>query len=400
MRAVRWWGRLALGVAGLGLGLPSAGRAAPMGPGVETVTVMAIEADLVNDLASKTLTNALRQQVLDSTEYTVSGESPSLLVKAGEAKCSLKGLGRPLHEGSDLTFDKPCLKRLGTLLGARRYFWGHLYNVGSRPFVKLHLWQDGIPDRSVTLPYEGTGREGVAERLYRKLVTPEMVGDVVVLGAPSLEGELFVDGKGRGAFKPRLELTLTSGEHAFEVRRGNEALARVKVRITAGQWSEAHLEPVRPGQPPLAAVEAPVSEPPPIYVRPARTAWPWVLGGVGVAGLAGAGVLYGLRSGQESDLDDLCTLPCPTRARDTLDRSNLYGTLSFVSLSVGIAALTGSAALFVYEGARRERLAAGPGAPGAAQARNVGSTRPQLVGAISPLAGGAAATISGSFLGW
>lgn len=374
-------GRWVVGLVGLLGGVPSVGHAAPMGPGVDTVTVLSLEADLVNDVAAKTLTNVLRQQVLDASEYTVSSDSPSLLVKASEAKCSLKGLGRPLHEGSDLTFDKGCLKRLGGAVGAKRFFWGHLYNDGSRPFVKLHFWQEGQPDRFVTLPYDDVARDRLAERLYRKLATPEQVGDVVLLGPASLEGELFVDGRGRGPFKPKAELTLLAGEHAFEVRREGKAVARAKLRVSSGQWNEAHLEPAPTASPPKAVSTVPVSEPPPVYVRPPRTAWPWVLGGVGVVGLAGAGVFYALRRGEERDLDDLCTVPCPPRAGDTIDRSNRYGTLSVVSLGVGAAALAGSAVLFVYEGSKRERLASGP----------------RFVGALHPLAGGAAASLGGSF---
>ena len=112
-----------------------------------------------------------------------------------------------------------------------------------------------------------------------------------------------------------------------------------------------------------------------ITVRPKASAWPWVLGGVGVAGLAGAGTFFALRQGVQGDLEKACAEgECPDHRRDDLRRGNLYGTASIVSLGVGVAA---SAGLAVY------LLTLRRSAP--------------VSGAVVPLAGGAAATLSGSF---
>lgn len=75
---------------------------------------------------------------------------------------------------------------------------------------------------------------------------------------------------------------------------------------------------------------------------------PWVVGGVGVAGLIGAGTFYVLRKGAESDLDDTCRgTVCPKSIEDTQNKGELYTTLSLVSLGVGVVGLGVATYLFV-----------------------------------------------------
>lgn len=368
----------ALGAALLGASM--AGQAAPIGPGVEAAAVLGIEAELSLDLEAKTLTNALRQQVLGSAEYTMSGESPPLAVRAGEAKCSLKGLRRPLTEASDLSFDAPCLGRLGALLGVKRYFWGHLYSEGSRPFVRLHLWQEGQPDRSVTLPYSDSERERLAERLYRKLVMPEKVGDVVLTTALPLEGEVYVDGEGRGRPWPRAELTLLGGEHSFELRRDGKTVAKARAQVMPGAWVDVRLEATpEPAPPPALAWR--ISDILAPTVRREGSAWPWVFGGVGVAGMVGAGAFFALYRGEQGDLNDACTPDKRCRGQqEAIDRSKLYSTLSLVSLGVGVGA--GVGLYFSLASPRSPEVA------GAARSGN-------LWGGVTPLANGGAAALAG-----
>ncbi|HEU4410099.1 MAG TPA: hypothetical protein VFS43_32895 [Polyangiaceae bacterium] len=370
----------ALGAALLGAAAP--GRAAPIGPGVETAAVLGLEADLSNDLAAKTLTNALRQQVLDSAEYTLSGESPPLAVKAGEAKCSLKGLRRPLTEASDLSFDAACLGRLGALLGVKRYFWGHFYSEGSRPFVRLHFWREGESDRAVTLPYDEAERERLAERLYRKLAIPEKVGDVALTSAGPLEGELYVDGKPRGALRPRVELTLLGGEHSFELRRDGKAVAQAKAQVVAGGWVDVRLEPLPLPLPDLAP-QIRVGDIPPVTRRRESSALPWVFGGVGAAALIGAGTFFALYRGAQSDLDDACAPDKSCRGQQaTIDRSRLYSALSLASF--GVVAGAGAGLYLSLRSRGPEEAVVSRGRPG-----------PGLWGGVAPLAGGGAAALAG-----
>ncbi|HEU4410097.1 MAG TPA: hypothetical protein VFS43_32885 [Polyangiaceae bacterium] len=358
---------------------PSAARAAPDKPLVETV-VLGLEAEVSNETAARSLTNALRQQVLDSEDYALRGESPSLVIKAGEAKCPLRRLKRPLHAGSDRVFDGPCLRRLGALLGTRRFFWGHFYNDGGRAVVKLHLWREGEPDRAVTLPDDEAARGRLAQRLYRKLTAPDKVGDITLTSGASLDGELFVDGRPYGLFASKAELTLPVGEHTLEVRQGGKPSARVRARVVAGRPYEVRLYPV------TEAAPRPVARP--VEVRPApvasspRTPWIWALGGVGAVGLIGAGAFFALYQGEQSGLGDACAPDKSCRGQqDAIDRSRLYSALSLVSL--GVAAGAGAGAYIVWRAPRRE-------ATGAAFA-------PRAWAGVGPIGGGAAAFVRGEF---
>jgi hypothetical protein len=67
------------------------------------------------------------------------------------------------------------------------------------------------------------------------------------------------------------------------------------------------------------------------------SAVPWIIGGVGVAGLAASGVFYVLRQGAKSDLDSACRGSlCPSSVQDTQSRGQTYTTVSMVALGVGV----------------------------------------------------------------
>ncbi len=363
--------RLASGALALLLSTAPA-LAAPMGPGVEPAAVLLLEADPGQDVVAKALTNALRQRVLESKEFTLNNASPSLIATAYDAKCPLKGgLKRPIVAANDRAFDAGCLRRVGAAVDARRFFWGFVYEEGGATVVRVHFWQEGQIDRVATLPYDAAQRDRLADRLYRKLVTPNAVGDVKVTGA--FGGEMVVDGKPAGPYGDGIELTLETGEHFLEVHDGPRVIARGRTRIEPGGRSQAQLMPV--ALPAPESLPPPHHDPPPITVRPKASAWPWVLGGVGVAGLAGAGVFWGLRSSELGDLERACAgRACEADRQSAIDRTDRYGTFSALSLGVGLAAGAGLAA-YLALGARQPRV---------------------MAGAV-PIAGGAALFVGGAF---
>jgi hypothetical protein len=352
-------------------GAPASG--APMGPGVEPARVLSFHTDAELEVAAKAMVNALRQRVLDGREFALNSFSATLIEAAHEAKCSLKGLGRPVAAAHERAFDAACLKRMSARLDAKNFFWGLLYVEGGTTLVRLHFWRDGV-DRSATLPYDAAQRDQLADRLYRKLVTPNAVGDVKLTGGPA--GELLVDGKPAGPYVDGTEITLETGEHLLDVRDGPRVLARGRTRIEPGGRSSATMMPVaEPPPAPATTTQAPYHDPPPITVRPKASAWPWVLGGVGGAGLAGAGVFWGLRQGERSDLHRACDgAVCPKVQRNAIERGDRYTTLTAVSLGIGVAAGAGLAVYLLT-----------PRRP------------PRVSGAVVPLAGGAAAVFGGSF---
>jgi hypothetical protein len=345
---------------------------APAGQGLGSAQVLGIEADAALEVVAKTMTNAVRQQVLDGPDFALNSAGVPLIATAGDAKCAIGRIRRPMSQANEAVFDAACLKRLGAHLGVKRFFWGLVYAEGGATFVRLHLWQEREGDRAATLRYDDAQRDRVAERLYRKLVTPDKVGDVTVSG--QAEGELFVDGQSAGPYVAGVELTLPVGDRELEVRHGSRVMARGRASVTPGGHTDARLELITepvPSPPPTGPVI-----PPPITVRPKASAWPWVLGSTAAAGLAGAGVFWSMRQGETRDLARACReTRCPAREDAAIDRANTWAALAGVSLGIGVAAGAGLAAYLLTP-----RRGSAP-----------------ISGAVVPLAGGAAAGIVGSF---
>ncbi|HEU4537006.1 MAG TPA: hypothetical protein VFS00_22950 [Polyangiaceae bacterium] len=362
--------------------LPRSLLAAPAGaPVVQVIELW--EPNL--DQKAQALTNSLRDVIFDANEFALNTDNPQLLPLAQDAKCDVRGFDGALVEASDRGMSKACLERLGKRLGAKGgYFWGYLYaGEGGRKMVKLHLWQQG-EDRAIALAYDERDRKRLAERLYRHLVSPGKVGDArFVAEGGALRGELSINGLTRGAFDgAAVELTLPLGAVTAEVRSGDRVLARGEGAVTASGVATVRLMPVAAPSPPArveplagarlsttSAVEGP-------------SVLPWVFGGVGVVGLAGAGLFYGLRQAERSDLEKACrSEKCPPSQQDAIDRGGQYGALSLVSLGVGVAGFGVATYLFLREG----------------DARSTASRGPRVVGTVQPLAGGVSAGLVGSF---
>jgi hypothetical protein len=364
--------RAALPLALASLVAATPAQAAPMGPGVETARVLSFHTDRELEVASKTMTNVLRQRVVDGEPFALNALSATLIETALDAKCPLKGLGRPVAAADEKVFDAPCLKRMGAKLGAKNFFWGLVYTEGGTTFVRLHLWRDGI-DRAATLPYDAEQRDRIADRLYRKVVTPNAVGDLKVVGASA--GELVVDGRPVGSYVSGLELTLETGEHLLEVRDGQRVIARGRGRVEPGGRSETTLMPVAEPAPTVSSPPALPRDPPLVVVSPRPSAWPWVLGGTAAVGLTASGIFWALRSDVKSDLRRACADgTCPDRERASVDRGERYAALAGVSLGIGLAAGVGLGAYLLTP--RRAR---------------------PVAGVVVPLPGGGALGVAGAF---
>jgi hypothetical protein len=355
----------------LGVSLASGpARARPAGPGAEPAAVFPLASDLDSDLPAKAITNELSRLVLDGPDFALNTLGSPLLSAAKEARCKLGGGSGLLPDES--TFDRPCLARLGRRVGAAQFFWGFVRaDSRGRPVVRLHLFREGAGDRVAELIYDEDARGRVAARLYAKLVRPGEVGDVTLSGDAS--GELAVDGRPEGPYAPGIELTLSTGDHQFEVRQGQRVVARGRALVMQGGRVEARLEPVAA---PVPAPLAPFVDPPRVTVRPRASAWPWVLGGTAIVGLAGTGAFWALRGAAKGDAEGPCSgAVCPPRARADIERADRYGVLAGVSLGVGLAAGAGLTAYVLT--AKRE---------------------PRVVGGVAPVAGGGAAlSVWGSF---
>jgi hypothetical protein len=337
-------------------------HAAPVGTGAP-LAVLGLEAESAHDVAAQTLTNELRQAVVDSAGHSLYVSNPALLLAAGSAKCDLAPFGRRYGPETDRGIDTGCQRSIKTRLGIGQLLWGHLYEEGGTLRAKVHVFRDGRPGRVETLAYDASAPKRLAQRFYRKLIEPESSGDVRLTGDASFEGtELWVDGKVEGTYKPGLELTLSTGEHAFELRRESRVVARAKAPVTTGKASEVRLAFVpRTDLDPTAGLR----DSPPVVVT-SGAPWKRTAGfvglGVGAAGLVGAGLFYALRQREENDLEERCRAQaaCLPEARPSIDRSERWEALSWASLGLGLASAgVGTFLLFTAPKSSADRAAFG-----------------------------------------
>jgi hypothetical protein len=111
---------------------------------------------------------------------------------------------------------------------------------------------------------------------------------------------------------------------------------------------------------------------------------PWVFGGIGVAALAGGGVMFLLRQNTIKDLEDMCGPnhnSCPESARATFDKGKTYNTYGNILLGVGALSIATAVVLFVV----------------APSSEPKGASLKKPVVSVGALPGSVAFTLSGSF---
>ncbi|HEU4405888.1 MAG TPA: hypothetical protein VFS43_11530 [Polyangiaceae bacterium] len=336
------------------------------------VHVLHLAADDRDDRRALPLTKALEGALLRRTNAQFVNTNKALLAMLREARCG-QGLAeaaldanRTLDASSGRALDGACLGRVAAAVGAplgaaQAFAWGWLYRDGAELRVELRLWQRGRPERRASLAVDETAFERTAERLWRHLFEGEGVGDLHV-SAEGSRGELYVGGEHQGPFAGAAELTLPAGPATVELLDKGRLVARGAAEIAAGRTQALTLEPARADEP-APCRGAPAAPPPADDGRGARSPWPWVALGVGGLGLAGAGALFLAREGARGDLDETCAGACPPRAQGDIDRSNRYGTLSAVSLGVGVAGVGLGTFLLWRDGQGRGAGAARAGAP-------------------------------------
>jgi hypothetical protein len=99
---------------------------------------------------------------------------------------------------------------------------------------------------------------------------------------------------------------------------------------------------------------------------------PYVVGGVGIATLASAGVLFALRQANYAELKKACPDPnnCAESNRDTYNRVKTYGIVTPIVAAVGVAEIGVATLLIVFEKKpklepEKAGLSVKPAAPGA-----------------------------------
>lgn len=373
----------------LSAALAPAASAAPEGAARE-LHVLHLASLRSDDYAAIRLTKALEQRAISSGGLRFVNSNQALLVLLERARCgapfrqSAYAAGAPgLNERSGQGVEAECLNKLAAMLGsasapAPQYLWGYVHrDRRGQPYVTLHLFRHGEAGRHLTLPVdEQAPVEAIADRLFRHLFEPERASDVRLEAAPGSTGELHVDGRAHGTFRQGDELTLDAGEHLFELFRGGRRTAAVRARLRPGAMAVVRLGPTEPSSTAPPATTGDLSGGGP-------SALPWVLGGVGVAGLGGALAFHLLRRDAEADLDRRCVSGqwCFPQEQSTINRAERYGTLSVISLGVGAAGLGAGAWLLLSQG----------------KGRTTTASSQSLSATFYPMTGGGGALVVGRF---
>lgn len=150
---------------------------------------------------------------------------------------------------------------------------------------------------------------------------------------------------------------MNPGPHAIVVEAPDHARFERSVTLVDGNVVPVDVAPK------LEPIEAPTKTKEPTKVvdtpPPDRT-WSYVLGGVGVASLAAAGVFYGLRASTLHDLEASCDANganCDPSKRDLDDRGRTYTVAGNVLLGVGAVAVGAAVTLFVLTPTPKSQVA-------------------------------------------
>jgi hypothetical protein len=219
----------------------------------------------------------------------------------------------------------------------------------------------------VDAPAGDSNRAGV-EKALKDIIPKVGTANVHVTG-----GSAVITVDGHSLDLPILDrIRVDPGSHAFEAIGAGGIRARQVVDVPAGSTVDVSLV--------LAARESGAPAPPPDVsgtaaaagAKPSSSPLPWIVGGIGVAGLATSGVLFAMRGSAVSDLEQHCLgNVCPSSQGDTIDRANRLGTFSAIALGVGVAGIGTSIFLLTRHPDDSRRATRGPviavaAAPGAA----------------------------------
>jgi hypothetical protein len=173
---------------------------------------------------------------------------------------------------------------------------------------------------------------------------------VIERGAGANAAAIELDGVAVGDSSVGVEVPLDPGPHAVTAKAPNRK--PFETSVTLKERETTRVEIVLEELPPelLRTGVAPPPEKPPSKVVPL------VIGGVGVASLIGAGVLFGLRQSTLSELEEACPSRknCDPGKESRYDDLKFYHYGSMVTLGVGVAAVGTAGALLFFQRKKKE----------------------------------------------
>jgi len=173
--------------------------------------------------------------------------------------------------------------------------------------------------------------------------------------AITIEGELssaiVLDGVTLTSSKLEAPIEVDPGPHRVTTVKGVEEKLVGELVVKEGERAKLTVK----GDPPAETTPAP---PPPPAIEPGDTTPAWIVGGVGIAAIAGAGAMFGMRQWTIAQVEATCVggdglSGCDPGLRGLADDGRTYETMSIVLAGAGVAALGTAAALWFTVGADR-----------------------------------------------
>jgi PEGA domain len=174
---------------------------------------------------------------------------------------------------------------------------------------------------------------------------------VIQRGTGAEAAEIELDGVALGASSVGVPVPLDPGPHSINAKAPGAQPFSQTVTIAENEEKSINVEltpePQPEALPPASAGGQPVEA-----AKPHPRLIPYVIGGVGIASLVGSGILFGLRQGALSDLEDKCgpaRKSCPSSARGEVDNLKLYNTTAQIALGVGVIGVGTALTLLVLQ---------------------------------------------------
>lgn len=322
----------------------------------------AIAAALSFVLATTALSPAFAQSQADLAGARKKFESALELEKKGDWKAALPLLRdvAAVKATSQVYFHIAlCLERTGHLVEARDVY------AKSKAEAETKEGAEGV-----TMQKKATERLADLDARIPKIefTVPD---DVVA-------AKLTIDGGAPIAILVTPVVSFDAGEHQLVVRSPGRKTWKQKV-VLKERDPQQKIAVTLPEDPNAAAGDKDETKeakdddqtgvPPPPAPKPRRDEvpngvdlpWPWVVGAVGVASLATAGVMYGLRASTVSDMDAACGPNrdhCPKSLQATEDKGRTYTTAGNVFVVIGVVAVGSAIGLFVIDKKSKTKVGA------------------------------------------
>lgn len=176
------------------------------------------------------------------------------------------------------------------------------------------------------------------------------------LGGRLDRSKILLDGTVVVAALLDTDIPVDPGKHVVDVLSDGERSFRreIALRERETQTIEVEVRDSAAPRPSVSATAPPVGPPPPAARRSRLPEY--IAGGVGVAALVGAGVFLGMRQGAIAEVRSHCTngdSGCDPNDYATSIDGERYGTVSGVLLGVGLAGLATAGVLFVVRPAKK-----------------------------------------------